>query len=203
MGPSPEDTDRGPRSQLTDIGRSLRSHVADIGRSLGSHLGRIGRELPGQLERIGRGLLVFLTHIGRGLRSAGVGAHRSVRSYLAGIDRDLRPYLIGFALALILTAIPFALVATNPLPKPTTLIIIGVAAAIQMLVHLRYFLHLDLTSTPRDFVGASHAPQILRAHARPSDAGTMPATGLRRACGASIRGAPPMQRSRGSRSQRY
>ena len=154
MGPSPEDTDRGPRSQLSDIGRSLRSHLTDIGRSLGSHLGRIGRslashlerigrELPGQLERIGRGLLAFLTHIGRGLRSAGVGAHRSVRSYLAGIDRDLRPYLIGFALALILTAIPFALVATNPLPKPTTLIIIGVAAAIQVLVHLRYFLHLD------------------------------------------------------------
>ena len=139
MGPSPEDTDRGPRSQLTDIGRSLRSHVTDIGRSLGSHLGRIGRELPGQLERIGRGL-----------RSAGVGAHRSVRSYLAGIERDLRPCLIGFALALILTAIPFALVATNPLPKPTTLIIIGVAAAIQVLVHLRYFLHLDLTSTPRE-----------------------------------------------------
>ena len=150
MGPSPEATDRGPRSQLTDIGRSLRSHVTDIGRSLGSHLGRIGRELPGQLERIGRGLLAFLTHIGRGLRSAGVGAHRSVRSYLAGIDRDLRPYLIGFALALILTAIPFALVATNPLPKLTTLIIIGVAAAIQVLVHLRYFLHLDLTSTPRE-----------------------------------------------------
>jgi len=73
-----------------------------------------------------------------------------VRSYLAGIDRDLRPYLIGFALALILTAIPFALVAINPWSKPTTLIIIGIAATIQVLVHLRYFLHLDLTSTPRE-----------------------------------------------------
>jgi len=139
MGPSPEDTDRGPRSPLTDIGRSMGSHLGRIGRSLASQLGHIGRELPGQLERIGRGL-----------RSAGVGAHRSVRSYLAGIDRDLRPYLIGFALALILTGIPFALVAINPLSRATTLIIIGVAAAIQMLVHLRYFLHLDLTSTPRE-----------------------------------------------------
>ena len=179
----------------------------------------------------------FSRSIGRGLRSAGVGAHRSVRSYLAGIDRDLRPYLIGFALALILTAIPFALVATNPLPKVTTLIIIGVAAAIQVLVHLRYFLHLDLTSTPREnlvaivftailiflMVGGSfwimfdlhqpdgdvisserpHAPQIHRAHARSSDTGTIPPIRLRRACGASIRGAPPMQRSRGSRAQRY
>jgi cytochrome o ubiquinol oxidase subunit IV len=137
--PSPEGADRGPRSQLTDIGRSL-----------ASHLGRIGRELPGHLARIGRGLSAQLTHIGRGLRSGVVGANRSLRSYLAGIDRDLRPYLTGFALALILTAIPFALVTINPLPKLPTLIIIGVAAAIQVLVHLHYFLHLDLTSTPRE-----------------------------------------------------
>ena len=150
MGPSPEDTDRSLRSHLTDIGRSLRSRLTDTGRGLASHLGRIGRELPGQLGHIGRGLLSLLTHIGRDLRSGLVGANRSLRSYLAGIDRDLRPYLTGFALALILTAIPFALVAFKPLPKPTTLIIIGVAAAIQVLVHLRYFLHLDLTSTPRE-----------------------------------------------------
>ncbi|MGZ3323219.1 MAG: cytochrome o ubiquinol oxidase subunit IV [Xanthobacteraceae bacterium] len=65
-------------------------------------------------------------------------------------DRGLKSYLAGFALALILTAIPFALVAANPLPKLPTLIIIGVAAVIQVLVHLRYFLHLDLTSTPRE-----------------------------------------------------
>jgi cytochrome o ubiquinol oxidase subunit IV len=62
----------------------------------------------------------------------------------------LKSYLIGFALALILTAIPFALVATNSLPKSLTLIIIGVAAVIQILVHLRYFLHLNLKSTPRE-----------------------------------------------------
>ena len=157
MGPSPEDTDRGPRSQLTDIGRSLRSHLSDTGRALASHLGRIGRELPGQLRHIGRGLLSLLTHIGRGLTHVGRGL-RSASSapiaacdpMLAGIDRDLQPYLIGFALALILTAVPFALVAFKPLPKAPTLIIIGVAAAIQVLVHLRYFLHLDLTSTPRE-----------------------------------------------------
>ena len=44
----------------------------------------------------------------------------------------------------------FALVAANPLPKLPTLIVIGVAAVIQVLVHLRYFLHLALTSTPRE-----------------------------------------------------
>jgi cytochrome o ubiquinol oxidase subunit IV len=62
----------------------------------------------------------------------------------------LKSYVIGFALALILTAIPFALVATYSLPRRTTLLIIAVAAVIQILVHLRYFLHLDLTSTPRE-----------------------------------------------------
>src|SRR6476469_704953 len=65
-------------------------------------------------------------------------------------DHGLTSYLTGFALALILTAIPFALVAANPLPMLPTLIVIGVAAVIQVLVHLRYFLHLDLTSTPRE-----------------------------------------------------
>jgi cytochrome o ubiquinol oxidase operon protein cyoD len=99
---------------------------------------------------IDRVLRSYLTGIDRVLRSYLSGIDRDLRSYLTGIDRDLRSYLTGFALALILTAIPFALVAINPLPKRPTLIIIGVAAAIQVLVHLRYFLHLDLTSTPRE-----------------------------------------------------
>ena len=68
----------------------------------------------------------------------------------SGDAPGLKSYVTGFALALILTAIPFALVATNLLPKLPTLVIIAVAAIIQVLVHLRYFLHLDLTSTPRE-----------------------------------------------------
>ena len=62
----------------------------------------------------------------------------------------LRSYLTGFALALILTALPFALVAADPLPRSVTLLIIGCAAILQVLVHLRCFLHLDLTSTPQE-----------------------------------------------------
>ena len=69
-------------------------------------------------------------------------------------DHGPRSYLIGLALALILTAIPFALVFANPLPKAVTLIVIAVAAVIQILVHLRYFLHLDLESTPRENLAA-------------------------------------------------
>jgi cytochrome o ubiquinol oxidase operon protein cyoD len=62
----------------------------------------------------------------------------------------LKSYLTGFALALILTAVPFALVATSALPRLPMLMVIAVAAVIQVLVHLRYFLHLDLTTTPRE-----------------------------------------------------
>jgi len=119
-------------------------------RHIGTAMGNAGLRFWTVEHPFGMVIGLALAHIGRGLRSGAVGAHRGVRSYLAGIDRDLRPYLIGFALALILTAIPFALVAINPWSKPTTLIIIGIAAAIQVLVHLRYFLHLDLTSTPRE-----------------------------------------------------
>jgi cytochrome o ubiquinol oxidase operon protein cyoD len=67
-------------------------------------------------------------------------------------ERRLRTYLTGFALALILTAIPFALVAFEALPRLPLLILI--AAVVQILVHLRYFLHLDLTTTPRENIVA-------------------------------------------------
>ena len=73
----------------------------------------------------------------------------------------LKSYLTGFVLALILTVIPFALVATRSLPKSSTLIIIGVAAAVQILVHLRYFLHMDLKSTPRENILAIAFAAIL------------------------------------------
>ena len=71
-------------------------------------------------------------------------------NHSAGSTHSLKSYLTGFGLALLLTAIPFALVATNALPKSSTLIVIGIAAIIQILVHLRYFLHMDLNSTPRE-----------------------------------------------------
>jgi cytochrome o ubiquinol oxidase operon protein cyoD len=61
-----------------------------------------------------------------------------------------RSYLTGFALALVLTATPFALVVAGTLPRVPALTVIAVAAVIQILVHLHYFLHLDLTSTPRE-----------------------------------------------------
>ncbi|HMB76100.1 MAG TPA: cytochrome o ubiquinol oxidase subunit IV [Kiloniellaceae bacterium] len=68
----------------------------------------------------------------------------------AGAAPELRSYLTGFCLALLLTAIPFGLVAFELLPRTATLIAIFIAAIVQILVHLRYFLHLDFTETPRE-----------------------------------------------------
>jgi len=66
------------------------------------------------------------------------------------VERTMRPYIIGIVAALILTAIPFGLVATGALSRSTTLGIIVVFAVIQILVHLRFFLHINLETTPRE-----------------------------------------------------
>ena len=62
----------------------------------------------------------------------------------------MKSYLVGTVLASTLTAIPFGLVATRMLPPTQTLDVIGIAAVAQVVVHLRFFLHLDLKSSPQD-----------------------------------------------------
>jgi cytochrome o ubiquinol oxidase subunit IV len=86
---------------------------------------------------------------------------------------SLRSFVTGFVLSLILTAIPFALVmlyvGSKPIPEVGILvernaqvteyvvdvskaIVLGgifIAAIIQILVHLHYFLHLDRSSSQR------------------------------------------------------
>ncbi|SHE72655.1 cytochrome bo3 quinol oxidase subunit 4 [Microbulbifer donghaiensis] len=61
--------------------------------------------------------------------------------------RRSNTYAAGYVLALLLTAIPFGLAATNLVPRATALAIIAIAAILQILVHLRYFLHLRLRAT--------------------------------------------------------
>ena len=88
-----------------------------------------------------------------------------------------RSYVIGLVLALVLTAIPFALVYFQLLAGQAMFFVIAAAAIIQILVHLKYFLHLDLTDTPREnllalcLCGHSHLPHGRRQpvdHVRPS-----------------------------------
>jgi cytochrome o ubiquinol oxidase operon protein cyoD len=59
----------------------------------------------------------------------------------------LRGYLIGFGLSVVLTAIPFWLVMGGVLPsKAATGFIIVAFAAVQMVVHMIYFLHMNAKS---------------------------------------------------------
>jgi len=61
-----------------------------------------------------------------------------------------RSYVIGFALAVVLTAIPFAIVAFGLMPAFPALVVIAVLAVIQVFVHLFYFLHLNPRTAPRE-----------------------------------------------------
>lgn len=58
-------------------------------------------------------------------------------------------YLVGFVLSVILTAIPFWMVMGGQFNKHTTATAIFVFAIVQILVHLKYFLHLDFTKEGR------------------------------------------------------
>lgn len=56
---------------------------------------------------------------------------------------SLRDYVIGFVLSVILTAIPFWLVMTHQFSNAATGAIIMGLAAVQMVVHMIYFLHMN------------------------------------------------------------
>ncbi|MGN6151702.1 MAG: cytochrome o ubiquinol oxidase subunit IV [Lysobacteraceae bacterium] len=60
---------------------------------------------------------------------------------------SVREYLTGFALSVVLTAIPFALVMGKGIQNPTALAVVLLAfAAVQIVVHMVYFLHMNAHS---------------------------------------------------------
>ena len=61
-----------------------------------------------------------------------------------GREVTIKHCLVGAVLALVLTAIPFGLVAARALRPMQIFVVVGAAAITQVVVHLRYFLHLDL-----------------------------------------------------------
>ena len=63
---------------------------------------------------------------------------------------DLRTYLTGFTLALVLSLIPFAIVYWKLLPAAWAVMAIAIAALAQIVVQLRYFLHIDFVETPKE-----------------------------------------------------
>ena len=54
----------------------------------------------------------------------------------------LLSYVWGAGLALLLTVVPFALVQWPVMPRLPVLIVIGVFALLQTVVHFRFFLHI-------------------------------------------------------------
>ncbi|RZT42660.1 cytochrome o ubiquinol oxidase subunit IV [Cupriavidus agavae] len=56
---------------------------------------------------------------------------------------SVKSYVIGFVLAVILTAIPFKIVMDGSMDRATMLWIVLGLAVVQIIVHLKYFLHLD------------------------------------------------------------
>ncbi|MBP0631357.1 cytochrome o ubiquinol oxidase subunit IV [Cupriavidus sp. AcVe19-1a] len=82
------------------------------------------------------------------------GAHDSNAAHDShgSTHASFKSYLIGFVLAVVLTVIPFKLVMDGTMDKGTILWIILGMAAVQILVHLKYFLHLDTSSEQRSNV---------------------------------------------------
>lgn len=58
-------------------------------------------------------------------------------------------YITGFVLAVVLTVLSFGLVLTDVVPERTATAGLFVAAAAQIAVHLRNFLHLDSSASQR------------------------------------------------------
>ncbi len=58
---------------------------------------------------------------------------------------QVKSYMVGFLLSVILTAMPFWAVMTHHFEKPLTIAVVLVAAIVQIVVHLKYFLHLNFS----------------------------------------------------------
>lgn len=64
--------------------------------------------------------------------------------------REFRSYVRGAVIALLLTLVPFALLHWGGLSRLPMLIVIGVFALVQILVHFRCFLHISFTHKRED-----------------------------------------------------
>jgi len=64
-----------------------------------------------------------------------------------GVPRGtLRSYTVGLILAVALTVVPFILVMSHALSATALIILAAAFAAVQIVVHLVYFLHLNTSS---------------------------------------------------------
>ncbi|MFC0267796.1 cytochrome o ubiquinol oxidase subunit IV [Kushneria aurantia] len=66
------------------------------------------------------------------------------------LGREQRSYLWGLGLSLLLTLLPFGLAAFTDMAHLTLWWIIGACALVQIVVHLRFFLHITLARNKRE-----------------------------------------------------
>lgn len=64
--------------------------------------------------------------------------------------REFRSYVRGIGLALGLTLVPFGLVHWDLFSRKDVLIAVGVFAFVQVVVHFRFFLHIDFSKQRRE-----------------------------------------------------
>jgi len=64
--------------------------------------------------------------------------------------QELHGYIIGLASAILLSAIPFAGVMLGLFSPGALIWVIAVAGLVQVIVHFRFFLHIDLSRSHRD-----------------------------------------------------
>ncbi len=75
------------------------------------------------------------------------GSHSIAHGEMSHAEATLSGYLIGFGLSVVLTAVPFWLVMTGALgDKQVTALVITAFAAVQIVVHMIYFLHMNASS---------------------------------------------------------
>lgn len=78
----------------------------------------------------------------RSFRSARV-ANETTEELRAGYRREFHSYLYCLAPAFALTALPFGLVYWSVLPHYWIVSVLGVFAVIQIIVHFRFFMHIN------------------------------------------------------------
>ena len=89
------------------------------------------------------GLLSFGLSMALNRRSSEVPVTGEDQDQTDQSRRDLHSYILGVSLGLVLTVVPFGLVYWSILPRFGLSVAIGVAALIQIVVHFRFFLHIN------------------------------------------------------------
>lgn len=103
-----------------------------------------------RFARLGAAFLVALALVPVLASALNAGPGPTAREQAGEYRRELRSYLWGIGLALVLTVVPFALVHWSMLSRETALMAIGGFALVQIVVHFRFFLHIDLSRQKRE-----------------------------------------------------